>query len=53
VGRGGLARLAGPKRLVLTHFYPQVEHADIRAVVAREYPGPVTLAGDGDRFAVG
>ena len=50
---GRLARVAGPKQLVLTHFYPQVEHVDIRAVVAREYPGPVTLAGDGDRFTVG
>jgi len=50
---GRLARVAGPKQLVLTHFYPQVETVDIRAVVAREYPGPVTLAGDGDRFTVG
>jgi ribonuclease BN (tRNA processing enzyme) len=48
-----LARLAGPKQLVLTHFYPQVDQVDIRAVVAREYSGPVTLAGDGDRFTVG
>jgi ribonuclease BN (tRNA processing enzyme) len=50
---GRLARIAAPRRLVLTHFYPQVEQVDIRAAVAREYPGPVTLAGDGDRFTVG
>jgi len=50
---GRLARVASPKKLVLTHFYPQVEQVDIRAIVAREYPGSVTLAGDGDRFTVG
>jgi ribonuclease BN (tRNA processing enzyme) len=50
---GRLARVAAAKHLVLTHFYPQVESADIRAIVAREYAGSVTLAGDGDRFTVG
>jgi ribonuclease BN (tRNA processing enzyme) len=50
---GRLAGAAAARRLVLTHFYPQVEPVDIRALVAREYAGPVTLAGDGDRFAVG
>jgi ribonuclease BN (tRNA processing enzyme) len=52
-GAGRLARQAGAARLVLTHFYPQVERVDIRAAVAREYAGPVTVAGDGDRFTVG
>ena len=44
---GRLARLAGARRLVLTHFYPPVERTDVRAAVAVEYGGPVTLAGDG------
>ena len=48
-----LARAAQAKRLVLTHFYPPVEQVDVRAEVARAYPGPVTLASDGDRFAIG
>jgi ribonuclease BN (tRNA processing enzyme) len=50
---GRLARVAAPKQLVLTHFYPQMESTDVRTVVAREYAGPITLAGDGDRFTVG
>ena len=50
---GKLAKAAGAKRLVLTHFYPPVEQVDVRAAVAREYQGPVTLAGDGDRFEIG
>jgi len=48
-----LARAAQAKRLVLTHFYPPVEQVDVRAEVARVYQGPVTLASDGDRFAIG
>ena len=50
---GRLAQAAGVKRLVLTHFYPQVEKVDAAAAVAREYQGPVTLARDGDRFEIG
>jgi ribonuclease BN (tRNA processing enzyme) len=50
---GQLAQAAAAKRLVLTHFYPQVERVDVRAVVASEYQGPVTLARDGDRFEIG
>jgi len=50
---GKLAQAAGAKRLVLTHFYPQVEQMDVRAAVAREYAGPVALASDGDRFEIG
>lgn len=48
-----LAHAAEAKQLVLTHFYPPVERVDIRAVVARTYRGPVALASDGDRFAIG
>ena len=48
-----LARVAGARRLVLTHFYPSVEAVDIGAVAAREYDGPIALARDGDRFTIG
>ena len=44
---GRMARLAGARRLVLTHFYPPVERTDVRAAVAAEYDGPVALAADG------
>ena len=44
---GELAAAAAPKHLVLTHFYPPVERADIRGLVRVRYPGPVTLANDG------
>ena len=50
---GSLAAAARAKRLVLTHFYPQVEAVDIRAGVARAYDGPVSVAADGDRFDIG
>ena len=42
-----LAARAGPRHLVLTHFYPPVERADIRATIAARYNGPVTLGRDG------
>lgn len=44
---GSLAARAQPRQLVLTHFYPPVERVDIRAAVAAQYGGPVTLARDG------
>jgi len=50
---GRLARASGARRLVLTHFYPSVEAVDIGAEAATEYGGPVALARDGDRFAIG
>ena len=50
---GELAARAGAKRLVLTHFYPPVEAVNIEAAVAAVFHGPVTLANDGGRFAVG
>lgn len=49
---GALARRAEAKRLVLTHLYPPVEHVDIAGEVAAEYPGPVRVAADGDRFVI-
>lgn len=44
---GELAAIARPRYLALTHFYPPVEHVDIRAAVAARWAGPVTLATDG------
>ncbi|MDQ3698604.1 MAG: ribonuclease Z [Gemmatimonadota bacterium] len=46
-GCAALARIASPKHLALTHFYPPVERVDVRAIVAVEFGGPVTLAADG------
>jgi ribonuclease BN (tRNA processing enzyme) len=42
-----VARAARPAHLALTHFYPPVEQVDVRAIVAGEFAGPVTLAYDG------
>lgn len=50
---GELARAAGAKRLVLTHFYPPVETTDPAEGAGRRFPGPVTAAQDGDRFVIG
>ena len=50
---GELAAGAAPGHLALTHFYPPVEQVDIRALVARSYAGPVTLAHDGWYFDLG
>lgn len=44
---GTLAARAQPRHLVLTHFYPPVERVDIRAAVAAQYAGPITLGRDG------
>jgi ribonuclease BN (tRNA processing enzyme) len=45
-----LAARSQPRHLVLTHFYPPVERLDIRATVATQYSGPVTVARDGWRI---
>jgi ribonuclease BN (tRNA processing enzyme) len=42
-----LARAAGVRRLLLTHFYPAVEPERAREVAARTYAGPIELARDG------
>jgi len=47
---GALAARAQPTHLVLTHFYPPVERVDIRAAIATQFAGPVTLARDGWHF---
>lgn len=43
---GEIARRANAHRLVLTHFYPQCEAADMRAECRQTYAGPLTLAED-------
>jgi ribonuclease BN (tRNA processing enzyme) len=42
-----LAARAQPRHVVLTHFYPPVEHVDIRAAMKAQFSGEVTLASDG------
>jgi ribonuclease BN (tRNA processing enzyme) len=42
-----LAARARPGHVVLTHFYPPVERVDIRAAMAAQYDGVVTLGRDG------
>jgi ribonuclease BN (tRNA processing enzyme) len=43
---GDLAAKAGVRNLVLTHFYPQCEKADIVAECRQTYSGPLVLAED-------
>ncbi|MBI2404340.1 MAG: hypothetical protein HYV20_16700, partial [Gemmatimonadetes bacterium] len=50
---GTLARAAGARRLVLTHFYPAIEATDPTSVAARAFGGEVLAANDGDRFTIG
>ncbi len=49
---GRLARMAGVKRLVLTHFYREVMNEPIVARVREEYAGPVELAEDLKSFPI-
>jgi ribonuclease BN (tRNA processing enzyme) len=52
---GELARDAGAKRLVLTHFYPPVETSNPppATLAGTRFTGPVAAAQDGDRFTIG
>ena len=43
---GRVAREAGVKRLVLSHFYPVAERYDVKAQAGREFGGRITLARD-------
>jgi len=43
---GKIATEAGVKKLVLTHFYPECDTADIEAQCRRTYAGPLILARD-------
>lgn len=46
---GEIARLAEPRKLVLTHLYPPVESTDIVSTIADKYAGPLVIAHDGWR----
>ena len=41
-----IAKRAGPKKLLLTHFYPMVEETDILGEIGREFKGKTVLARD-------
>ena len=43
---GKIATLAGVKELVLTHFYPECDQADIMHQCRKTYTGPLVLAED-------
>lgn len=49
---GELAARAGVKELVLTHFYPETQNADIEAECRKTYSGPLALARDLMTFQV-
>jgi ribonuclease BN (tRNA processing enzyme) len=49
---GRIAHEAGCKRLVLTHFYPPCDHADIKRDCQNDFAGEVLLAADTMRIAV-
>jgi ribonuclease BN (tRNA processing enzyme) len=42
-----VARQAGVRRLLLTHFYPECDQVDMAAPARAVFPGPVNLAEDG------
>ena len=48
-----IARIAAPKTLVLTHFYPPVERVDIAGEVSARYDGSVQIAHDGWSTEIG
>ena len=50
---GELARDAGARHLVLTHFYPPVETSDPARGAGTRFTGRITAAADGDRFTIG
>jgi ribonuclease BN (tRNA processing enzyme) len=50
---GRMAKLAGARRVVLSHFYPQIEGTNPAEVAARVSGGEVVAANDGDRFTTG
>ena len=50
---GDLAAKANVRKLVLTHFYPQCDQADIAAECRKTYSGPLVLAEDLMQLKVG
>jgi ribonuclease BN (tRNA processing enzyme) len=49
---GEIAARAGARRLVLTHFYPECEVADLVAPCRKQFGGEVAVAEDGMRVVV-
>lgn len=49
---GEIATRASVKKLVLTHFYPECDHADIEQECRKTYVGPLILAEDLMRMTV-
>ncbi len=48
-----LARLAAPRRLLVTHVYPQLEKRDLQSLIRDAgWSGPLDLARDGMRMSV-
>ena len=47
-----VATAAACERLLLTHFYPEVDPEEARAVASRTYGGPIELAEDGSVHAI-
>ncbi len=43
---GQIAQAAQVKKLLLTHFYPEMEKIDIKKIVKKYYSGPIILAKD-------
>jgi ribonuclease BN (tRNA processing enzyme) len=41
-----MAAKAGVRKLMLTHFYPECDRADIAAECRKTYDGPLVLAED-------
>ena len=50
---GEIATRAGVRKLVLTHFYPECDHTDIKQECRKTYDGPLVLAEDLLRIKVG
>ena len=50
---GDLAARAEVRKLVLTHFYPECENADIEAESRKAYSGPLVLARDLMQLEIG
>ncbi len=50
---GDLATKAGVRKLVLTHFYPECDNANIEAQCRRTYAGPLILAEDLMQIKIG
>jgi len=43
---GEIAKRANVRKLVLTHFYPECDQADVKKECRKTYSGPLVLAED-------